>query len=410
MKKFSFLKTSLSLLAIVLLGSAVSPMARADLVVNVVNKSGVDPSQVFIMFGAAPLQAKATINGAPNTPIARGVCYALATIKDIKITSFPAGKIYFSLKGPLSSEFPNFNNPSLPDYNLRWDKVEITLIPGNPSSCANLSAQDFFSVPLRIDTYKADNSAVTTLSWRVPTATVFSNLGALSNYHSSAVATGANGVPTDHGNVLRIISPATVPDPSVYQSWDAYIKYVQSNNVVTPISGEFMGGNHPRFDLSANVDPAGNLVMTGTAAGSPANIQIPAGNLSKGIWSCNPDYTVNGAVKHMGDNDVYSAAVRDVLAGFNYGFIASPETNPNTGKPFGAGPSENWYRPKAPPQSLAFEAAQPGHDGFYNKYAAYLAKVSDAYSFPFTDVCQAPQASLDPSNIASMTITVQADQ
>jgi len=410
MKTFTFLKTVLSLLLIVLLGAAACPVARADLRVNVVNKSGVDPSQVFIMFGAAPLQATATINGSPNTPIARGVSYELATIKDIKITSFPAGKIYVALKGPLSSEFPNFNNPSLPDYNLRWDKIEITLIPGNPSSCANLSAQDFFSVPLRIDTFKGDNSSVTTLSWKVPTATVFSNLGALSNYHNSAVSIGTNGVPTDHGNVLRIISPATVPDPSVYQSWDAYIKYVQSNNVVTTISGEFMGGNHPRFDLSASVDPAGNLVMTGTAASSPANIQIAAGNLSKGIWSCNPDYTVNGATKHMGDNDVYSAAVRDVLSGFNYGFIASPETNPNTGKPFGAGPSENWYRPKAPPQSLAFEAAQPGHDGFYNKYAAYLAKASDAYSFPFTDLCQAPQASLDPSNIASMTITVQADQ
>ena len=395
--------------AITLLGAAFFADARADLSVNVINKSGIDPSQVFIMFGAAPLQARATINGAPNTPIARGVSYELATIKDIKITSFPAGKIYVSLKGPLSSEFPNFNNPSLPDYNLRWDKVEITLIPGNPSSCANLSAQDFFSVPLRIDTFRADNSPATTLSWRTPTATVFSALGALSNYHRSAVATGNNGVPTDHDTILRIISPATVPDPSVYQSWDPYIKYVQANNVVTPIVGEFMGGNHPRFDLSARVDPAGNLVMTGTAAGSAANIQIAAGNLSKGIWSCNPDYTVNGAVKHMGDNDVYSAAVRDVLAGFNYGFIASPETNPNTGKPFGAGPSENWYRPTAPPQNLAFEAAQPGHDGFYNRYASYLAKVSDAYSFPFTDVCQAPQASLDPANIASMTITVQAD-
>jgi len=149
--------------------------------------------------------------------------------------------------------------------------------------------------------------------------------------------------------------------------------------------------------------------MTGTAARSPANIQIASGNLSKGIWSCNPDYTANGAVKHIGDNDVYSAAVRDVLAGFNYGFIASPETNPNTGKPFGAGPSENWYRPTAPPQSLAFEATQPGHEGFYNKYASYLAKVSDAYSFPFTDMCQAPLATLDAANIASMTLTVQAD-
>jgi len=111
------MKRVLLSLLIALLGAAVFPDARADLSVNVINKSGVDPSQVFIMFGAAPLQAKATINGAPNTPIARGVSYELATIKDIKITSFPAGKIYFSLKGPLSSEFPNFNNPSLPDYN-----------------------------------------------------------------------------------------------------------------------------------------------------------------------------------------------------------------------------------------------------------------------------------------------------
>jgi Beta-1,3-glucanase len=360
MKRAVFLKTVLSLLATVLLGAAASPNARADLSVNVVNKSGVDPSQVFIMFGAAPLQATATINGAPHTPIARGVCYELATIKDIKLTSFPAGKIYVSLKGPLDSEFPNFHNPSLPDYNLRWDKVEITLIPGNPSSCANLSAQDFFSVPLRIDTFKGDGSSVTTLSWKAPTATVFSSLGALSNYHNSAVATGDNGVPTDHGSIVRIISPATVPDPSVYQSWDFYIKYVQSNNIATPISGELMGGNHPRFDLSASVDPGGNLVMTGTAAGSPANIQLAAANLSKGIGSCNPDYTVDGVIKHIGDNDVYSAAVRDVLAGFNYGFIGSAETNPNTGRPFGAGPSENWYRPKAPPQSLAFEAAAAG--------------------------------------------------
>jgi hypothetical protein len=236
------IKRTLLFVAIALLGAFFCPHARADLSVNVANKSGVDPSQVFIMFGAAPLQARATINGAPNTPIARGVSYELATIKDIKITSFPAGKIYISLKGPLSSEFPNFNNPSLPDYSLRWDKVEITLIPGDRSSCANLTAQDFFSVPLRIDTFKADNSPATTLSWRAPTATVFSALGALSNYHSSAVATGNNGVPTDHGTILRIISPATVSDPSVYQSWDPYIRYVQGNNIMTPIRRRIHGG------------------------------------------------------------------------------------------------------------------------------------------------------------------------
>jgi hypothetical protein len=99
------MKRTLMFVAFALCGAAFSPVARADLSVNVVNKSGVDPSQVFIMFGGAQLQARATINGAANTPIARGVSYELATIKDIKITSFPVGKIYISLKGPLSSEF-----------------------------------------------------------------------------------------------------------------------------------------------------------------------------------------------------------------------------------------------------------------------------------------------------------------
>jgi hypothetical protein len=83
---------------IALVGAAFIADSRADLSVNVVNKSGVDPSQVFIMFGAAPLQAKATINGAPNTPIARGVSYELATIKDIKI-QFPRRQDLHLLKG-----------------------------------------------------------------------------------------------------------------------------------------------------------------------------------------------------------------------------------------------------------------------------------------------------------------------
>jgi hypothetical protein len=43
-------KRVLLLIATALLGAAFLTDARADLKVNVVNKSGVDPSQVFIMF------------------------------------------------------------------------------------------------------------------------------------------------------------------------------------------------------------------------------------------------------------------------------------------------------------------------------------------------------------------------
>lgn len=136
--------------------------------------------------------------------------------------------------------------------------------------------------------------------------------------------------------------------------------------------------------------------MTGTAAGRPVNIQIAAGNLPRGIGLAIP----TTASTEWSSTWQTMMSTRQPFAtpwpGSTMASSPALRPTPITGKPFGAGPSENWYRPKAPPQSLAFEAAQPGHDGFYNKYAAYLAKVSDAYSFPFTDVCQAPQASLDP--------------
>ena len=97
------IKRALLFVAIALLGAAFSVDARADLSVNVVNKSGVDSSQVFIMFGAAPLQARATINGAPNTPIARGVSYELATNQRYQDNQLPSWQDLRLLEG--SAEF-----------------------------------------------------------------------------------------------------------------------------------------------------------------------------------------------------------------------------------------------------------------------------------------------------------------
>jgi hypothetical protein len=50
-KRSKLIQTAVLLAAIALPGAAFVADARADLSVNVVNKSGGDPSQVFIMFG-----------------------------------------------------------------------------------------------------------------------------------------------------------------------------------------------------------------------------------------------------------------------------------------------------------------------------------------------------------------------
>jgi hypothetical protein len=136
------------------------------------------------------------------------------------------------------------------------------------------------------------------------------------------------------------------------------------------------------------------VVGTGVPVAQTAII-IASQDLPNGIYTANPPYTVNGALHHVSDNDVYAVAVRDVLAGFNLGFIGSVQTNPNTGASFGAGPSNKWYQPPVP-EKLAFAGAQPANSNFYNQYANYLSSVSDAYAFPFTDLIQSPLQALIP--------------
>jgi subtilisin-like proprotein convertase family protein len=236
-------------------------------------------------------------------------------------------------------------------------------------------------------------------------------VGALSGGNSTAVLTGSNGVQTqNYGQVLRVVSPATVPDPAVYSSFNPYISFVRSGGINTPIQGSFNPSQS--FNLTAVVDAGGDLVMTGTVTGVPVaqtTIIIASQDLPNGIYTANPPYTVNGALHHISDNDVYAVAVRDVLAGFNLGFIGSIQTNPNTGASFGAGPSNKWYQPPVP-EKLAFAGAQPANSNFYNQYANYLSSVSDAYAFPFTDLIQSPFASLNPSVISTMVVVVLPDR
>ena len=64
-----------------------------------------------------------------GTALQLGVSYSLADLKDgILFTKFIAGRIciklgqkFESVPNPLNANNPNFNNPSLPDFNFRWN-------------------------------------------------------------------------------------------------------------------------------------------------------------------------------------------------------------------------------------------------------------------------------------------------
>jgi Beta-1,3-glucanase len=394
--------------------------------------SAYTSSNVYVAFcgqsDSASLVAKKLSDG---TALQLGVSYSLADLKDgILLTKFIAGRICFklgqkfdSVPNPGNANNPNFNNPSLPDFGFRWDKAEITYNVTDPNSVINLSATDFFGVRLRIRTYSG-GFEVKSLTWKKPIATAFHHTGVLCDFSDkppklAVCIDNANGVPTQGPSgtikVVRVIAPSTLPTDvtNPYRSFQNYINYVRENAIVTKIEGKFFGGPEPlpTYKFTAVVDSTG-LLMKGTVTTNEVQqmhvIKIQTSNLDGGIYTANPLCNIDGEPKHP-QNDPIGAAIRDVLAGFSYGFIGSNEINPNVpGKTFGETTSEQWHTPPVAIQ-YAFAGAQPNHP-YYNQYAAALNPLTQAYGFPYSDFVQAPLAPLNPNSVDSMDITVLADQ
>jgi len=390
-------------------------------------------SNIYVAFcgqsDPANLVAKKLSDG---TALALGTSYSLTDLQDgILLTRYVTGRLciklgkkFESLPNPGNGNNPNFNNPSLPDFGFRWDKAEITYNITDPNSSINLSATDFFSVRLRVRTYR-DGSLIRTLTWQKAIATAFHDTGVLSDFSDTLPALAVcidknHGVPTQGPNsiinVVRVIAPSTigVGVRNPYPSFQAYINHVRANAIVTKIEGEFFSGPPPlpKYEFTALVDSAG-LLMTGTVTTNAVPkshvIKIETGHLDSGIYTQSPRCNIDGVNATPG-NDAIGAAIRDVLAGFSYGFIGSNEQNPNApGKTFGESTSSEWHLPRTLPIKYAFAGAQPNHP-YYNQYAAALNPITMAYGFPYSDFVEKPLASLDPASIDSMDITVLADQ
>lgn len=384
-----------------------------------------------------------------GTQVGNGTAMAIATIAPgatvtgIDITEAISAKLLLSLGTTLVSDAPSFTNPSLPDYNTLWDKVELSLFPASDtihSSVLNLSAADFSGLDLQVQTFASTTAtaAAQTLGWTLPDAQqVMQTLAAISSYNTNAVMTGSNGIPvTLPGtlgtiDVLRVVAPASLPaaaPTTTYPSFDAYIQHIQNAGIVTTVADQYDGNpsggttapfQPQTYDFGATIEPtttmstSGDLIMLGTV-GSIAGTQtidIKGTDLAAGIYSANPPFTVNGTPDSIGTNDVYAAAVAEILGGFDSGFVGSNEINPNTpGTTYANSPTGSWYNPKPatlpnqpqPSNSYAFAAAQPDNPSYYDNYAATVVQYSNVYGSPFTDLIGAPQAQINPGTLASL--------
>ena len=452
------------------LASSLPIVAQGGMVVKFSNlRDDASAFPAYVTFGGGGTLC--ATNLADNQPINKGAYYPISILSaGVQITKFDSGRIFISLGSPLTSAnpgngyAPNFNNPNLADFSTRWDKIEMTFEPAatNPdipcnttgpyTGGANLSSQDFFSIPLQIVT-SGGGKTPTNLTWRKGDAEVMHALGAFSNFAeityqnaTGALACGNNGVVVpgvcaSSGNkVLRVISPATVAPTNgggtVYPTLAPYVTYLRTGNNGGPVqttiqgnNGQFGNNDIQAYDLTATIYNSnttiggqaikpGDLVLNGTVDNGSLGtesfaIYVAADNLTDTVL-----YGANPAFKIIVGEDIKGVAnkvIADYFAAINFGFAGSHTDNPaRPGTSIGNSPSWTWYgnNPNGINQpalliTQAFAFAQPTQT-FYNRYAAYLTGVSDTYGFPYNDRVQSPLAPL--AGGSTMVINILPDQ
>ncbi len=426
-------------------------------------------ADVHFMFGGGG-NVQGTIDYIPSNAVVTLVPnqdYTLAQIgpQGITVSNFIGGKIFVSLGGSVVSTSGAYN-PGFPDFQpgsqdpasqVRWDKLEATIFQSTastPNSGINMSAADFFSIPMQVIT-KRSGTNVGVLTWHplTDTSVVFSNLAALAFNNvsravvvastpsaiSNSIATVVNGTSS---NVLRVISPpnvsaAAVPNP--YLSFSNYISYVQASNIQFHVTGTYGGPAAPpvsplpsnafsnqSYDFIGSIDMAGDLVLTGTGSMvSTQTLTIYSTNVAPGMYTADPIYYLaslpNTALHNY--NSVYDAVLSDTFAGFNLGLVGTTNVEVRTGTGItngvtviGTETTDAWFsrgptyglNPKFTPEQL-FSALWPNGDIFYSTYASYLSPITDAYSFPYTDKTAAPLLDLTYPAADAIEIAILPD-
>lgn len=442
--------------ALVTVGFGLALDAKA-LDISISNQSGVPNSEVWVMFGGQNTFSGTLITSNSGTiPIAFGTSYQLSTLKSINLTSVIGGKIFFAYSGTTSGFSGNDGNPHFsypypsPNVNLRWDKVEITYQPGDTSpgsSAVNLSAVDFFSIPMELHAFSGTKQ-VGFSGWikRTNTSTIYKSLSnLLSGSNTTNAAVPATGDAIKHSvkvgsgksasNVLRIVSPSSIggfatnpyPDPT------AYFKSLQQSGTkaATVAEGLYLGASgtvapakayeRQNFSFTFSVGPTGDITMKGKGdAVGEHTITIKKDQQKIGFYGSNPAYFIGNAKTAVyNSNCVFDQAISDYFAGLNLGLVNSSTWDPRFKKSgrkdekhlFKNESTAVWFCNLGTPyfsypkltQDQLFSMAQPNNK-FYNQYAQYLSSIFEGYSYSYSDKTAKPLVDLTPGKSTSPTL------
>jgi hypothetical protein len=312
------------------------------------------------------------------------------TSATFNVAQLSAGRIYLSYDKALSSNAPDGANPADPDYRTRFDKIELTYSQGVGGK-ANLTAVDFYAIPLLLET-SIQGTVIEHLTLATGQSghglrTAITNLIGAANEDKAVVKSTSTPV-----EVVRVLSP--VKRPAAYGSFDAFLGTLE-NSSTFDIAGTYFGATSQHYHYTGAFDGTEIKLSNGThkIVVSRASLAYSATDLidHNGIYTCNAPFTVDGIPHAVADNDIYAAVYRDLVTGFNLGFVTT-----------GANTSSAWWNSPAFPPN-------PDGDYYYNAYAKVLANnYPGAYGFPFSDRYKQVLADLG-GKIDELTITVLAD-
>jgi len=427
---------------------------QAQVTLNIVNQNTdiTDPWVTFIQ-SLNPVSTwetngytETTLNGpalnatAGITSLVNGTSYQLSSIgTTIHLAPDWAGNIFFSNRNlssilgqsgqspvqpgpapfpitPFSQPtfFPTDPNGAVTSENTRYNYIEVGGGSGT-TIYPDITYINYYSVPIQL-TRASDGATRGAPTSQTALNHLHDKLTTLSGNSSTVVVNDANGV-------ARIISPNNgATAQAAYPTFDNYITSAFGGGAKPINITNSYSGHGSLTGVIANQDYAGVtvtyngavLVITGSSSESTVGDYTltwtgSSTDLTSAIYSAViGGYGVvydngNGIITNgnTGDNNVFSAMTRDLLAGFNYGFINSSTT---TGLgTIGDLTSQQWMTLSG---SEAFKNAQPT-DPFYNTWSAAFADTfTNVYTFPFNDFLAGFGPVIDVNTGDTLTVTL----
>ena len=328
--------------------------------------------------------------------------------------------------------------------NLRYDKLEITYLSDTKSGGGNLTAIDFFAIPLQVEVIHWGETVpdpLQTKSFYASTPTILKGLKNLAPGSMGPAFKDLSGGefqfpirnPFDLSTFARVLSPNTIAasvasgSPAPYPSFGGYLDHLVGKSYT--LNGTQYGGYKYTAKFERLKDGSYRVHCTGKTTTAPASplpanaavtLHLPKDRLDFFIYAevaNRSSYSIEGfpfvdttnstaqdKVK-LANASPYGAIVGDIQAALNFGYLGG-RYDSSVGHPDTKQDIDAYYSSVLLPYAYPYGGARIQNDGFYNPYAGLFYYLSDAYGHPFSDrlAAASPLYSLQAGDTVRITI------